>query len=74
MIYFKIVNLNIFSGRPFVLLVMSLFSFQIRTLEMLRSRFQSLPGAFNDCLIPLDKKEKAKKKGLKAAFSKVDAS
>ncbi|KAI3495636.1 hypothetical protein L1887_37981 [Cichorium endivia] len=25
---------------------------EIRTLTMLRSRFQSLPGAFNDCLIP----------------------
>ncbi|EPS63560.1 hypothetical protein M569_11224, partial [Genlisea aurea] len=38
----------------------------IRTLGMLRSRFQSLPGAFNACLIP---EEKAKKKGWKAFFS-----
>ena len=32
-----------------------LFSFQIRTLGMLRSRFQSLPGAFNTYLVPSDK-------------------
>jgi len=25
---------------------------------MLRSRFQSLPGAFNDCLVPCDKSRK----------------
>lgn len=44
--------------------------FQIRTLGMLRSRFESLPGAFNACLIPEDKNEPAqKKKGLKATFS-----
>ncbi|XP_019187117.1 PREDICTED: callose synthase 2-like [Ipomoea nil] len=42
---------------------------EIRTLGMLRSRFQSLPGAFNACLIPLEKKEKAKK-GLTAALSR----
>lgn len=47
-----------------------LFSFQIRTLGMLRSRFQSLPGAFNARLIPEEKNEKAKKKGLKATFSR----
>lgn len=35
---------------------------------MLRSRFQSLPGAFNACLIPLEKDEK--RKGLKATFSR----
>lgn len=48
---------------------LSPFCFQIRTLGMLRSRFQSLPGAFNARLIPLEKKEKAKK-GLKAALSR----
>ncbi|XP_061367624.1 callose synthase 3-like [Gastrolobium bilobum] len=41
---------------------------EIRTLGMLRSRFQSLPGAFNASLIPEETKE-PKKKGLKAAFS-----
>lgn len=47
---------------------------QIRTLGMLRSRFQSLPGAFNGCLIPEEKGEAAKKKGLKATLSrKFDA-
>ncbi|KAK6164246.1 hypothetical protein DH2020_001110 [Rehmannia glutinosa] len=43
---------------------------EIRTLGMLRSRFQSLPGAFNACLIPEEKTEPAKKKGLKATFSR----
>ncbi|KAG5155434.1 hypothetical protein JHK82_013403 [Glycine max] len=33
---------------------------QIRTLRMLRSRFQSLPGAFNTCLVPSDKKQKGR--------------
>lgn len=47
---------------------------QIRTLGMLRSRFQSLPGAFNGCLIPEERGEAAKKKGLKATLSsKFDA-
>ncbi|KAL7120710.1 hypothetical protein ACP275_02G139200 [Erythranthe tilingii] len=41
---------------------------EIRTLGMLRSRFQSLPGAFNACLIPAEKEEKPK--GLKATFSR----
>ncbi|KAL9175691.1 hypothetical protein ABFS82_02G128300 [Erythranthe guttata] len=41
---------------------------EIRTLGMLRSRFQSLPGAFNACLIPAEKVEKPK--GLKATFSR----
>ncbi|KAG6787622.1 hypothetical protein POTOM_003665 [Populus tomentosa] len=41
----------------------------IRTLGMLRSRFQSLPGAFNACLIPGDKSE-PKKKGFKATLSR----
>ncbi|CAL5428591.1 unnamed protein product [Camellia sinensis] len=40
----------------------------IRTLGMLRSRFHSLPGAFNACLIPEEKSEPTKKKGLKATF------
>ncbi|CAN4114063.1 unnamed protein product [Withania somnifera] len=43
---------------------------EIRTLGMLRSRFQSLPGAFNACLIPEEKSEQPKKKGLKATFSR----
>ncbi|KAM7497427.1 hypothetical protein LguiA_021841 [Lonicera macranthoides] len=43
---------------------------EIRTLGMLRSRFESLPGAFNGCLIPLDASEPAKKKGFKATFSR----
>ncbi|XP_058227891.1 callose synthase 3 [Rhododendron vialii] len=42
---------------------------EIRTLGMLRSRFESLPGAFNACLIPEEKSEPAKKKGLKASLS-----
>ncbi|RRT75488.1 hypothetical protein B296_00031171, partial [Ensete ventricosum] len=28
---------------------------EIRTLGMLRSRFHSLPGAFNTCLVPSEK-------------------
>ncbi|KAJ7949088.1 Callose synthase [Quillaja saponaria] len=43
---------------------------EIRTLELLRSRFDSLPGAFNARLIPLEKSEKTKRKGLKATFSR----
>lgn len=43
--------------------------FQIRTLGMLRSRFLSLPGAFNACLIPEENGER-KKKGLKATLSR----
>ncbi|XP_019429555.1 PREDICTED: callose synthase 3-like [Lupinus angustifolius] len=42
---------------------------EIRTLGMLRSRFQSLPGAFNACLIPEEKNE-PRKKGLKATLSR----
>ncbi|GFQ08770.1 callose synthase 3, partial [Phtheirospermum japonicum] len=42
---------------------------EIRTLGMLRSRFQSLPGAFNACLIPEEKNETVKKKGLSAIFA-----
>ena len=44
--------------------------FQIRNLELLRSRFESLPGAFNASLIPVEKSETTKKKGLKATFSR----
>ncbi|KAK7323905.1 hypothetical protein VNO77_27407 [Canavalia gladiata] len=43
---------------------------EIRTLELLRSRFESIPGAFNACLIPTDQTEKNKKKGLMATFSR----
>ncbi|XP_010265915.1 PREDICTED: callose synthase 3 [Nelumbo nucifera] len=43
---------------------------EIRTLGMLRSRFQSLPGAFNHCLIPVEKSEETKKRGLKASLSR----
>ncbi|RLN07693.1 callose synthase 3-like [Panicum miliaceum] len=39
---------------------------EIRTLGMLRSRFESLPKAFNQCLIPSDT---SKKRGFRAAFS-----
>ncbi|ESR59155.1 callose synthase 3 [Citrus sinensis] len=42
---------------------------EIRTLGMLRSRFQSLPGAFNGCLIPEERSE-PKKKGLRATLSR----
>ncbi|GMY16153.1 callose synthase 3 isoform X2 [Fagus crenata] len=45
---------------------------EIRTLGMLRSRFESLPGAFNVSLIPEEKSEPKKKgvKGLKATLSR----
>lgn len=43
---------------------------EIRTLGMLRSRFQSMPGAFNARLIPLEKATGPKKKGIKATFSR----
>ncbi|KAG6630069.1 callose synthase 3-like [Carya illinoinensis] len=42
---------------------------EIRTLGMLRSRFVSLPGAFNARLIPEEKRE-PKKKGLRATLSR----
>ncbi|KAJ1383229.1 Glycosyl transferase, family 48 [Sesbania bispinosa] len=42
---------------------------EIRTLGMLRSRFQSLPGAFNASLIPEETNE-PRKKGLKATLSR----
>lgn len=37
---------------------------------MLRSRFLSLPGAFNACLIPVEKKDHTRKKGLMANFGR----
>ncbi|CAM8892739.1 unnamed protein product [Rhodiola kirilowii] len=46
---------------------------EIRTLGMLRSRFQSLPSVFNDKLIPEEPGKVAKRKGLKATlFRKFD--
>eukprot|EP00257_Ricinus_communis_P021658 XP_015581193.1 callose synthase 5 isoform X2 [Ricinus communis] len=46
---------------------------EVRTLGMLRSRFQSLPGAFNTHLVPTDK---TKKRGfsLSKRFAEVSAS
>ncbi|URE04732.1 callose synthase [Musa troglodytarum] len=46
------------------------FNSQIRTLGMLRSRFHSLPGAFNTCLVP---SEKVRNKGfsLSKRFAEV---
>ncbi|KZV22357.1 callose synthase 2-like [Dorcoceras hygrometricum] len=41
---------------------------EIRTLAMLRSRFQSLPGAFNARLVPVEKAMKPK--GIKASISR----
>ncbi|RDX98648.1 Callose synthase 2, partial [Mucuna pruriens] len=41
---------------------------EIRTLELLRSRFEAIPGAFNACLIPTEKTEKKKRRGLLNAF------
>ncbi|KAK1356319.1 1,3-beta-glucan synthase [Heracleum sosnowskyi] len=47
---------------------------EIRTLGMLRSWFQSLPGACSGCFKPVENGEAAKKKGLKATLSrKFDA-
>ncbi|KAL5075203.1 hypothetical protein RYX36_014187 [Vicia faba] len=45
---------------------------EIRTLSMLRSRFQSLPGAFNTYLVPTDRR---KKKGfsLSKGFAEISA-
>ncbi|OAY73984.1 Callose synthase 3, partial [Ananas comosus] len=42
---------------------------EIRTLGMLRSRFQSLPGAFNARLVPVEKPDEKQKKGLKGFFA-----
>jgi hypothetical protein len=44
---------------------------QIRTLGMLRSLFESLPKAFNQCLIPSDK---SKKRWFQAPFSSTKPS
>ncbi|KAF3678769.1 Callose synthase 5 [Capsicum annuum] len=43
---------------------------KIRTLGMLRSRFQSLPGAFNTYLVPNEKAEK-KKFSLSKSFTEI---
>lgn len=51
-------EVSLFSASPFLLLLKHVtlsyccFTFQIRTLGMLRSRFQLLPSAFRACLIP----------------------
>ncbi|XP_042378472.1 callose synthase 3-like [Zingiber officinale] len=42
---------------------------EIRTLGMLRSRFQSMPSAFNACLIPPEKSEASRSSGFRAALS-----
>lgn len=39
---------------------------QIRTLGMLRSRFDSIPLAINSCLIPVEASDAKRKKGLKS--------
>jgi hypothetical protein len=39
---------------------------QIRTLGMLRSRFDSIPLAINSCLIPAETSDAKRKKGLKS--------
>uniref|UniRef100_J3LJJ4 1,3-beta-glucan synthase n=1 Tax=Oryza brachyantha TaxID=4533 RepID=J3LJJ4_ORYBR len=39
---------------------------EIRTLGMLRSRFDSIPVAFNACLIPAEESDAKRKKGLKS--------
>uniref|UniRef100_A0A803KX00 1,3-beta-glucan synthase n=1 Tax=Chenopodium quinoa TaxID=63459 RepID=A0A803KX00_CHEQI len=46
---------------------------EIRTLGMLRTRFQALPGAFNHCLVP---SEKSRKRGftLSKRFAEANAS
>ncbi|KAK4760051.1 hypothetical protein SAY87_023182 [Trapa incisa] len=41
---------------------------EIRTLQMLRSRFLSLPDAFNACLVPVEKVEALKRKSLKEKY------
>ncbi|XP_054821590.1 callose synthase 5-like isoform X3 [Prosopis cineraria] len=46
---------------------------EVRTLGMLRSRFQSLPGAFNTCLVPTDQKQK-KRFTLSKKFAEISAS
>lgn len=54
----------------YVMILIRIYCLQIRTLGMLRSRFESLPGAFNGCLIPPEKSDTVKKKGLKATLSR----
>ncbi|KAK2445017.1 callose synthase [Trifolium repens] len=44
---------------------------EIRTLTMLRSRFQSLPGAFNTYLVPTDKRKRRKGFSLAKRFAEV---
>ncbi|KAF3321080.1 callose synthase 3-like protein [Carex littledalei] len=39
---------------------------EIRTLQMLRSRFESIPGAFSDRLVPVEKTGAHRKKGIRA--------
>ncbi|KHN31144.1 Callose synthase 5 [Glycine soja] len=46
---------------------------EIRTLTMLRSRFQSLPGAFNTYLVPTDKKRE-KRFTFSKRFAEISAS
>ncbi|KAL1290898.1 hypothetical protein HN51_059442 [Arachis hypogaea] len=46
---------------------------EIRTLTMLRSRFQSLPGAFNSFLVPTDKNQK-RRFSLSKRFAEVTPS
>ncbi|KAF1893229.1 hypothetical protein Lal_00001675 [Lupinus albus] len=46
---------------------------EIRTLSMLRSRFQSLPGAFNTYLVPTDNKQK-KGFSFSKRFDEISAS
>lgn len=47
---------------------------QIRTLGMLRSRFQALPSAFNHCLIPPPtRNDKNRKRFFNQRFQKVQA-
>ncbi|KAI9074796.1 hypothetical protein K1719_043220 [Acacia pycnantha] len=46
---------------------------EIRTLGMLRSRFQSLPGAFNTCLVPTETKQR-KNFFLSKRFAEISAS
>ncbi|KAI5072192.1 hypothetical protein GOP47_0012298 [Adiantum capillus-veneris] len=47
---------------------------EIRTLAMLRSRFLSLPGAFNDNLVPPTSEEKPRRKGftLHKTYKRLD--
>ncbi|XP_008801869.1 callose synthase 5 [Phoenix dactylifera] len=47
---------------------------EIRTLGMLRSRFHSLPGAFNTYLVPSEKKSRNKGFSFSKRFSEVSAS